>query len=164
MEIISKNDTEHINIGIADDHRRIIANGLSELLADSYLLFLKSQNYHWNVTGMHFQALHELFEEHYTELFAAIDEIAERIRALGQKAPGTFRQYLELTNIPEDTDTPSAEKMIQRLLEAHEQVIRTAQKTLSACEEAEDEATLDLLTQRLHVHAKTAWMLRSHLG
>lgn len=152
-----------INIGISEDHRKEIAKGLSRLLADSYMLYLKSHNYHWNVTGELFHPLHEQFEEQYTELAEAIDEIAERIRALGHRAPGTFTEFQKLTSIKEETDDIKALEMVRRLAIGNEQVLRTAREALEAPKEAEDEATVDLITQRLHVHSKMAWMLRSHL-
>jgi len=152
-----------INIGINEEHRKEIASGLSRLLADSYMLYLKTHNYHWNVTGELFHPLHEQFEHQYTELAEAIDEIAERIRALGHKAPGSFKEFSTLTSIQEDTEKPKALEMVRRLALANEQVIRTAREALEAPKEADDEATIDLITQRLHVHSKAAWMLRSHL-
>ncbi len=164
MDTIARNDKIDLNIGISDSDREAIAQGLSHLLADSYMLYLKSQNYHWNVTGMHFHSLHEMFEEHYTELAEAVDEIAERIRTIGHYAPGTFKQFAELSNVNEDTSIPSAEDMIKNLVEAHEKTIQTARKLIPVCDSADDEATLDLATQRLQVHSKAAWMLRSHLG
>jgi starvation-inducible DNA-binding protein len=152
-----------VNIGISEEHREKIAKGLSKVLADSYLLYLKTHNYHWNVTGELFHQLHEQFEGQYTELAEAIDEIAERIRAIGFRAPGTFKEFNELTSIQEDTDQPKALEMVKRLAKANEQVIRTAREALKPANEAEDEATIDLLTERLTVHSKTAWILRSHL-
>ncbi|MEX1213356.1 MAG: Dps family protein [Balneolaceae bacterium] len=152
-----------IEIGIDKSQRAKISEGLSRLLADSYMLYLKSHNYHWNVTGTLFHPLHEMFEEQYTELAEAIDEIAERIRALGSHAPGSFREFSELTSIREETDEPDAMEMIKRATEAHEIVIRTARAALGACQDAGDEASIDLITQRLHTHSKAAWMLRSHL-
>jgi starvation-inducible DNA-binding protein len=152
-----------INIGISEDHRKAIADELSKVLADSYMLYLKTHNYHWNVTGELFHSLHEQFEEQYTELADAIDEIAERIRALGYRAPGTFKEFTELTSIEEQQDEPGAMEMVRRLAVGNEQVLRTAREALEPANQAEDEATIDLLTQRLHVHSKTAWMLRSHL-
>ncbi len=152
-----------INIGISADDRKAIAEGLSRLLADSYMVYLKTHNYHWNVTGKLFHSLHEMFEEQYTELAEAIDVIAERIRALGYRAPGSFREYTEITSIEEDTDRPEALEMVRRLAVDNETIIRTAREVLPACDEAGDEASIDLLTQRLDVHSKTAWMLRSHL-
>lgn len=152
-----------INIGISEDHREAIADELSKVLADSYMLYLKTHNYHWNVTGELFHSLHEQFEEQYTELADAIDEIAERIRALGYRAPGTFKEFNELTSIREEQDEPEALEMVRRLALGNEQLLRTARQALEPANAAEDEATIDLLTQRLHVHSKTAWMLRSHL-
>lgn len=152
-----------INIGISKEDRKAIADELSKVLADSYMLYLKTHNYHWNVTGELFHSLHEQFEEQYTELADAIDEIAEHIRALGYRAPGTFKEFNELTSIEEDTEEPEALEMVRRLALGNEQVLRTARKALKPANEAEDEATVDLLTQRLDIHAKTAWMLRSHL-
>lgn len=152
-----------INIGINKKDRKAIADQLSKVLADSYLLYLRTHNYHWNVTGELFHSLHEQFEQQYTELATAVDEIAERIRALGHKAPGTFKEFHELTSLDENTEEPEALEMVRRLAVGNEQVIRTAQKALEPAREADDEATIDLLTQRLHVHSKTAWMLRSHL-
>ncbi|SHG26480.1 starvation-inducible DNA-binding protein [Fodinibius roseus] len=152
-----------INIGISEEHREAIANELSKVLADSYMLYLKTHNYHWNVTGELFHSLHEQFEEQYTELAEAIDEIAERIRSLGYRAPGTFKEFNELTSIEEDTEEPEALEMVRRLALGNEQVLRTARHALQPANDGEDEATVDLLTQRLDVHSKTAWMLRSHL-
>lgn len=152
-----------INIGISEENRKKIADELSRVLADSYMLYLRTHNYHWNVTGELFHSLHEQFEEQYTELATAIDEIAERIRALGHKAPGTFKEFQKLTSLEESVEEPEAMEMVRRLAVGNEQVIRTAREALKPANEAEDEATIDLLTQRLHVHSKTAWMLRSHL-
>lgn len=152
-----------INIGISEKNREKIAHQLSRVLADSYMLYLKTHNYHWNVTGELFHSLHEQFEEQYTELATAVDEIAERIRALGHRAPGTFKEFQTLTSINEEEDEPKALEMVRRLALGNEQVLRTAREALKPANEAEDEATVDLLTERLHVHSKTAWMLRSHL-
>jgi len=152
-----------VNIGISTENREAIANALSSVLADSYLLYLKTHNYHWNVTGKLFHSLHEQFEEQYTELAEAIDEIAERIRALGFRAPGTFKEFQSLTSIEEDSDQPDAKEMVSRLVGGNEQLLRTAREALKPAQEGEDEATIDLLTQRLDIHSKTAWMLRSHL-
>ncbi len=152
-----------INIGISEKHRKNIAGGLSRLLADSYMLYLKTHNYHWNVTGELFHPLHEQFEHQYTELAEAVDEIAERIRALGHKSPGSFMEFKELTSIKEDTEKPPALEMVRRLAIANEQVIRTAREALKPAYETDDEATIDLITRRLNVHSKAAWMLRSHL-
>jgi len=150
-----------IDIGINAEQRQEIAGGLSRLLADSYTLYLKTHNYHWNVTGPMFNTLHQMFETQYTELAVAVDEIAERIRALGHPAPGSYRAYAALTGITEDDDEPDAETMIKRLVVAHEAVARTAREVFPLAEAASDEPTADLLTQRMQVHEKTAWMLRS---
>jgi starvation-inducible DNA-binding protein len=152
-----------IDTGIPEADRQAIADGLSRMLADSYTLYLKTHNYHWNVTGPQFATLHTLFEEHYTELAQAVDEIAERIRALGHPAPGSYRAYAELSSIAEDDDEPDARAMIRRLVEGQEAVVRTARKVFPAVEAANDEPTADLLTQRMHIHEKNAWMLRSLL-
>ncbi|MGD8748841.1 MAG: Dps family protein [Balneolaceae bacterium] len=152
-----------INIGISEPQRKATANALSKVLADSYMLYLKTHNYHWNVTGELFHSLHEQFEEQYNELATAVDEIAERIRALGYRAPGTFSEFNDLTSINEEVEEPEALEMVRRLALGNEQVLRTAREALEPAKAAEDEATVDLLTQRLHVHSKTAWMLRSHL-
>jgi len=157
-----KNDMD-VNIGISKENRQNIAEGLSRVLADSYMVYLKTHNYHWNVTGELFHSLHAQFEEQYTELAEAIDEIAERIRSLGYRAPGSFREYSKITSIEEDTDQPKALEMVRRLAVDNETILRTAREVLPLCGEADDEASIDLLTQRLHVHSKTAWMLRSHL-
>ena len=153
-----------IDIGIGEDDRLAITDGLSRLLADTYTLYLKTYNYHWNVTGPMFQTLHLMFEAQYNELALAVDLIAERIRSLGEPAPGTYRQFAELTSIDEDADAPDATEMIRRLVRGQEAVARTARSVFDAVEQAKDEATADLLTQRLQVHEKTAWMLRSLLA
>jgi starvation-inducible DNA-binding protein len=153
-----------IDIGISDDDRRAISASLSRLLADSYTLYLKTHNYHWNVTGPMFQTLHLMFEDQYNELALAVDMIAERIRALGERAPGSYTDFAALTCIADDTDTPDAAEMIERLVRAHEAVARTARETFPVVEAAKDQPTADLLTQRLQVHEKTAWMLRSLLA
>jgi starvation-inducible DNA-binding protein len=150
-----------INIGIEEKDRREIAQGLSRLLADSYTLYLKTHNYHWNVKGPLFNTLHQMFEAQYTELAAAVDEIAERIRALGEPAPGSYRAYSRLTTIEEEDSVPDAEQMIRQLLKGQETVARTARSVIGAAEAANDEPTADLLTQRMQVHEKNAWMLRS---
>ena len=152
-----------IDIGIEEGARLQIAEGLSRLLADSYTLYLKTHNYHWNVTGPMFNTLHTMFEVQYTELATAVDEIAERIRSLGVPAPGSYAAYGRLTSIPEEEGLPKAEEMIRRLVEGQEAVARTARSVFPAAEEGRDEATVDLLTRRLDVHEKTAWMLRSML-
>ena len=153
-----------INIGLSNDQRRQIAAGLSRLLADSYTLYLKTHNFHWNVTGPMFQTLHTLFETQYTELATAVDEIAERIRALGEPAPGSYQQFAALSSISEETGVPSAEDMIRQLVEGQEAVARTARGVFPAADEARDEPTADLLTQRMQIHEKNAWMLRSLLA
>jgi starvation-inducible DNA-binding protein len=150
-----------INIGINEQDRKAIAAGLSKLLADSYILFLKTHNYHWNVTGPMFQTLHTMFEQQYTELFTAVDEIAERIRALGEKAPGSFQAFHQLSQISEENGTPSANEMIENLVLGQEAVAKTAREISKIADEASDEPTLDLLTQRMQIHEKNAWMLRS---
>ena len=152
-----------IDIGIPETQRVEIAEGLSRLLADSYTLYLKTHNFHWNVTGPLFSSLHTMFEEQYTELATAVDEIAERIRALGLFAPGSYKQYSEMSVIKEETGNPSAEEMIKQLVEGQEAVARTARSVFPATETANDESTADLLTQRMQIHEKNAWMLRSLL-
>ena len=153
-----------INIGIDENQRQEIAEGLSHLLADTYTLYLKTHNYHWNVVGPMFNTLHLMFETQYNELSLAVDEIAERIRALGIRAPGSYREYAALSSIAEDTDEPDAMTMIQRLVDGQEAVARTARSIFPTAEAANDEPTADLLTQRMLVHEKTAWMLRSLLA
>jgi len=152
-----------IDIGIGEADRKQIAEGLSRLLADSYTLYLKTHNFHWNVTGPMFNTLHLMFEGQYTELAAAVDLIAERIRALGFPAPGSYREYSRLSSIQEAEGTPSANEMIAQLVKGQEQVVKTARSIWPVVERANDEPTADLLTQRMQVHEKTAWMLRSML-
>lgn len=152
-----------IDIGIDEQHRRQIAEGLAKLLADSYTLYLKTHNFHWNVTGPMFSTLHALFEEHYTELATAVDEIAERIRALGVAAPGSYQQFSQLSSIEEETGVPTAEEMIAQLTRGQEAVIKTARSIFPVVEAAHDEPSADLLTQRMQIHEKNAWMLRSLL-
>ena len=152
-----------IDIGISEKDRRRIADGLSRLLADNYSLYLKTHNFHWNVTGPMFQTLHVMFMEQYNELWIALDQIAERIRALGFPAPGTNSEFARLTSIAETPGVPDAREMVRLLVQGHEAVARTARKTFPAVEKANDQPTMDLLTQRLQVHEKTAWMLRSLL-
>jgi starvation-inducible DNA-binding protein len=153
-----------IDIGINTADREAIAEGLSRLLADSYTLYLKTHNYHWNVVGPMFNTLHLMFEAQYNELALAVDLIAERIRALGVRAPGSYREFASLSSITEDDDQPDAEEMIRRLVIGQETVARTARSVFPIVERASDEPTADLLTQRLQVHEKTAWMLRSMLA
>jgi starvation-inducible DNA-binding protein len=150
-----------IDIGIADQDRKAIADGLSRLLADSYTLYLKTHNYHWNVTGPMFNTLHLMFEQQYTELAMAVDLIAERIRALGYPAPGSYKAYAALTSIEEEIGTPDADEMIRQLVKGQEAVARTARAVFPTAEAANDEPTADLLTQRMQIHEKNAWMLRS---
>ena len=152
-----------IDIGINDEDRKSIANGLSRLLADTYTLYLKTHNFHWNVTGPMFQTLHLMFETQYNELALAVDEIAERIRALGYPAPGTYSEYAKLSSIKETDGVPKAEEMIRLLVQGQEAVVRTARSIFPSVERVNDEPTADLLTQRMQVHEKTAWMLRSLL-
>lgn len=152
-----------IDIGINESNRTEIADGLGRVLADSYALYLKTHNFHWNVTGPMFRALHIMFEEQYTELAAAVDEIAERIRSLGAFAPASFSAYAELTAIKEEKGVPAAKDMITQLVEGHETVIKTARSLYPICDSSDDDATADLLTARIQVHEKTAWMLRSLL-
>jgi starvation-inducible DNA-binding protein len=150
-----------IDIGINEQSRRDIAQGLAKLLADSYTLYLKTHNYHWNVTGPMFNTLHLMFEQQYTELAIAVDEIAERIRALGEPAPGSYRAYGKLTSIDEEEGAPGADEMIRQLVKGQEAVVKTARSVFPVAEAANDEPTADLLTQRMQVHEKNAWMLRS---
>lgn len=152
-----------IDIGIKDKDRRAIAEGLGKLLADSYTLYLKTHNYHWNVTGPMFNTLHLMFEGQYTELALAVDVIAERIRALGYPAPGSYKAFARLTSIEEQTGVPAAEDMIRDLVAGQETVVRTARKLFPLVDRVGDEPTADLLTQRMQIHEKTAWMLRSLL-
>lgn len=152
-----------IDIGISEKERVKIAAGLSRLLADTYSLYLKTHYFHWNVTGPMFQTLHLMFETQYNELALAVDLVAERIRSLGVEAPGSYSAYAKLTSIEETDHVPAAEDMIKLLVKGHEAVVRTARKVFPLADKANDESTADLLTQRLQVHEKTAWMLRSLL-
>lgn len=153
-----------INIGIQEEDRVQIVEHLSKLLADTYTLYLKTHNFHWNVTGPMFNTLHQMFEVQYNEMALAVDQIAERIRSLGAPAPGSYRQYQALTSLQEEDGVPSAQEMLRSLVQGHEAVIRTARAAFPSVEAAGDEASADLLTQRLQLHEKTAWMLRSMLG
>jgi starvation-inducible DNA-binding protein len=153
----------NIDIGINEKDRAEIANELSKLLADTYSLYLKTHNFHWNVTGPMFQTLHLMFETQYNELALAVDLVAERIRSLGFPAPGTYSEFAHLSSIRETSGTPKAEEMIQLLVEGQETIVRTARSVFPVAEKASDEATADLLTQRIQLHEKTAWMLRSLL-
>jgi starvation-inducible DNA-binding protein len=152
-----------INLGIDAKDRQEIARGLSHLLADTYSLYLKTHNFHWNVTGPMFNTLHLMFMTQYTELALAVDLIAERIRALGFPAPGTYSEYAKLTSIPETEGVPKAEEMLQLLVEGQEAVVRTARSLFPTVDKVNDEPTADLLTQRMQLHEKNAWMLRSML-
>jgi starvation-inducible DNA-binding protein len=156
-----------IDIGISDAQRKNVADGLAHFLADAYTLYLKTHNYHWNVTGPMFNTLHTMFETQYTEQWTALDEIAERIRALGHKAPGSYEEFVQLSSIKEEkgatADGPEWQHMVRQLVLGNEAVCRTARGVLKQADEAGDDPTVDLMTQRLQVHEKTAWMLRSLL-
>ncbi|HZM36568.1 MAG TPA: Dps family protein [Burkholderiales bacterium] len=152
-----------MNTGIPAKDRAAIAQGLSRLLADTYVLYLKTHNFHWNVEGPMFQTLHQMFMEQYTETWNAIDLVAERIRSLGHYAPGTYKEYLALARVKETPGVPKAEQMVRLLIEGQEAVVRTAREVLPLAERADDQPTLDLLTQRMQIHEKNAWMLRSLL-
>jgi starvation-inducible DNA-binding protein len=152
-----------IDTGISTKDRAAIAQGLSRLLADTYVLYLKTHGFHWNVEGPMFQTLHQMFMDQYTETWNAIDPIAERIRALGHYAPGSYKQYAKLASIKESDGVPKADKMIRELIDGQEAVARTARGVLPLADDANDQPTLDLLTQRLDIHEKNAWMLRSLL-
>ena len=154
-----------IDIGIRAADRAKVAEGLSRFLADSYTLYLKTHNFHWNVTGPMFNSLHLMFMDQYNEQWTALDEIAERIRALGFNAPGSYGEFVKLSSIPEQAGTraPGWETMVQQLVEGNEAVCRTARKVLDIADDADDAPTEDLLTQRLQTHEKYAWMLRSLL-
>jgi starvation-inducible DNA-binding protein len=152
-----------MSIGLTAKQRGAIAKGLSRLLADTYLLYLKTHNFHWNVEGPMFQTLHVMFMEQYTEQWNAIDPIAERIRALGLYAPGSYKQFVRLATVQETDGVPRAEHMVRQLIEGQEAVARTARSVLPVADDANDQPTLDLLTQRLDIHEKNAWMLRSLL-
>ncbi len=156
-------DAPKIDIGISRMQRKAIADGLSRLLADEYTLYLKTHNFHWNVTGPMFNTLHLMFEAQYTELALAVDLVAERIRALGFPAPGSYRQFAALSSIDEETGVPETREMIRQLVEGQEAVVRTARDIFPLADEAHDEPTADLLTQRMQVHEKNGWMLRSLL-
>lgn len=153
-----------IDIGIDEADRKAIAGGLSRMLADSYTLYLKTHSFHWNVTGPLFNALHLMFEQQYTELALAVDTIAERIRALGVPAPGSYQQFSALTRITEEPGQPAAEEMIRQLARDQETVVRTAREVIPIAEKANDQPTVDLLSARMEIHEKTAWMLRSMIA
>ena len=160
---MSQNIDLTIDNGISAADRQAITDGLSRLLADTYTLYLKTHNYHWNVTGPMFQTLHLMFETQYNELSLAVDLIAERIRSLGAKAPGSYSQFAALTSVKEETGDPTATEMIRDLVIGQETVVRTARGLFPIVDAAHDEPTADLLTQRMQIHEKTAWMLRSLL-
>ncbi|MFT7126765.1 MAG: starvation-inducible DNA-binding protein [Pseudoalteromonas tetraodonis] len=150
-----------IDIGINKANRTEISDGLKQLLADSYTLYLQTHNFHWNVTGIHFRELHLMFEEHYTELAIAVDDIAERIRTLDVPAPGTYKEFSKLSSIKEVDGVPDSLKMVELLTKGHEQVIKTSRKVLKIAQNADDESTAALVSDRMRVHEKTAWMLRA---
>ncbi|MBL4854074.1 MAG: DNA starvation/stationary phase protection protein [Robiginitomaculum sp.] len=150
-----------INIGIAKKDRARSAEALSRLLADTYTLYLKTHGYHWNVEGPHFQSLHIQFMEQYTEMWTAVDELAERIRALGHKAPGSYAEFVALATIQEETGHPNWQEMVRTLAQGHEQVAKTAREVLRIAEDISDDATADVVTPRITLHEKTAWMLRA---
>ncbi|HAR42842.1 MAG TPA: DNA starvation/stationary phase protection protein [Bdellovibrionales bacterium] len=150
-----------IDIGIDEKDRKKIADGLSRLLADTYTLYLKTHNYHWNVTGPQFETLHLMFERQYEELADAVDKIAERIRALGFRAPASYSEFMELSSVKEDKGSPPAEQMVERLVQGHEAVVRTARVLFPLASDCGDQPTADLVTERMQVQEKAAWMLRS---
>src|SRR5690606_18878240 len=160
---LSETGAPSVNIGIGEAERGKIADGLSRLLGDSFTLYLMTHNFHWNVTGPMFNSLHDMFMEQYTEQMQALDEIAERIRALGFHAPGTYSEFLDLASVKEVKDAPKALDMVRHLVDAQETTARTARALFDVVEKAGDQPTADLLTRRLDVHEKTAWMLRSLL-
>ncbi|MFT4573306.1 MAG: starvation-inducible DNA-binding protein, partial [Marinomonas primoryensis] len=150
-----------IDIGINKESRTEISDGLKRLLADSYTLYLQTHNFHWNVTGLQFRELHLMFEEHYTELATAVDDIAERIRTLDVPAPGTYKEFAKLSSIKEVDGVPSSSEMVDLLTKGHEQVIKTARQVLKIAQGADDESTASLVSDRMRIHEKTAWMLRA---
>ncbi len=161
--LMTRNETLDIDTDVKAENRTAIAEMLGKVLASTYILYHKTQGFHWNVTGPMFQTLHTMFEEQYTELATAIDEIAERIRSLGAFAPASFSAYAELSSIEEEKGVPAAKDMIRQLVSGHETVIKTARSLYPICDSSDDDATADLLTARIQVHEKTAWMLRSLL-
>lgn len=157
-------DAEPVNIGVKEDQRTAVAQQLSRFLASTYTLYMKTLYYHWNVTGKEFHSLHNLFEQQYEGLHKAGDELAERIRALGHFTPGTFKSYLEMSEIKEDAKLPqNAEAMVKNLLKDNEACSQAARKVLKAAEDAEDEVTVDMMVERMSIHDEAAWMLRSHI-
>lgn len=153
-----------INIGITADHRKAIAAGLSKMLATTYSLYMKTHNFHWNVTGPHFQSLHAMFETQYTELALAVDNIAERIRALGEFAPGGYSRFAELSIIPEENGVPKWQDMVTQLVQGHEALAKLSREIQELGEQGNDNSTVSLLDERTVTHEKTAWMLRSLLA
>ena len=153
-----------VDIGIAEKDRKKLSEALSVLLADTYTLYLTTHNFHWNVTGPMFQTLHLMFEQHYNELALAVDTVAERIRSLGYPAPAGYAVFSELSNVADPKGVPKATEMVRQLVVGHETIVRTARKVLITAEKAGDQATADVATQRLQLHEKTAWMLRSLLA
>ena len=153
-----------INIGINEENRELVASQLKCLLADSYTLYLQTHNFHWNITGPLFVQLHTLFEEHYTELAVAVDDIAERIRSLGLYAPGTYKEFVELSSIDEVAGTPEAQEMVAILTANHEMLVKTCRAALKVAQETDDESSAALISDRMRVHEKTAWMLRSQVS
>lgn len=151
----------NIDIGIKEEDRIAVADQLKRLLADSYTLYLQTHNFHWNVTGPQFRELHLMFQEHYTELAVAVDDIAERIRTLGVAAPGTYKAFAKLSAINEVDGVPSATEMVALLTQSHEQVVKTCRESLKTAQDAEDESSVALISDRMRVHEKTAWMLRA---
>jgi len=160
---IGENEMSQIDIGISEISRKEIAEGLKKLLADSYTLYLQTHNFHWNVTGPQFRELHLMFEEHYTELALAVDEIAERIRTLGFAAPATYRAFAELSSVKEVDGVPEATEMVNILMQAHETVVRTSRAVLKIAQQSDDESSASLIGDRMRSHEKTAWMLRATL-
>ncbi len=152
---------EHIDIGITVEDRKKVADGLSQLLADSYTLYLQTHNFHWNVTGPQFRELHLMLEEHYLELALAVDEVAERIRTLGFPAPGTYKAFASLSSIKEVDGVPAAKDMVSILTASHSQVVKTCRSVLKLAQSADDESSVALISDRMRVHEKTAWMLRA---
>ena len=161
---VAETDVIAVNIGITADDRAKVASELSKVLADSYTLYMMTHNFHWNVTGPMFNTLHTMFMDQYTELWQALDLIAERIRALGHFAPGTYAEFAKLSSIAEPTSIPSSDEMVTMLLGANEAVARTVRAAFECADAVNDQPTADILTQRLDVHEKTAWMLRSLLA
>ena len=163
MEISTQREQmmSNINIGINEKDRVVIAEGLKCLLADSYTLYLQTHNFHWNVTGPQFRELHLMFEEHYTELAVAVDDIAERIRTLDVAAPGTYKEFAKLSSIQEVDGVPPSSEMVKILLSGHETVVKTCRKVLVSAQQADDESSASLVSDRMRIHEKTTWMLRA---